>query len=47
LRDAIEEWDRREHQIVPQALQAYAAKFSGAEFSAKMKPILFGPSASG
>jgi glycosyltransferase involved in cell wall biosynthesis len=43
LREAIEQWDRHEHQVVPQALQAYAAKFSGAEFSAKMKPILFGP----
>ena len=45
LRDAIEQWDRCEHQLAPQALQAYAAKFSGAEFSARMKPILFGPSA--
>jgi glycosyltransferase involved in cell wall biosynthesis len=45
LRDAIEQWDRQERQVVPQTLQAYAAKFSGAEFSAKMKPILFGPSA--
>ena len=45
LRDAIEQWDRQERQLVPQTLQAYAAKFSGAEFSAKMKPILFGPSA--
>jgi glycosyltransferase involved in cell wall biosynthesis len=45
LRDAIEQWDRQEHQLVPQALQAYAVKFSRAEFSARMKPILFGPSA--
>jgi len=43
LREAIELWDRREHELMPQALQAYATKFSGAEFSAKMKPILFQP----
>ena len=43
LRQAIELWERREHLLAPQALQAYAAKFSRAEFSRKMKPILFGP----
>ena len=42
LRDAIEQWDRREHELVPQAMQAYAAKFSGSEFAAKMRPFLFG-----
>jgi glycosyltransferase involved in cell wall biosynthesis len=42
LCDAIELWDRREHQVVPQALQAYATKFSAAEFSTQMRPILFG-----
>jgi glycosyltransferase involved in cell wall biosynthesis len=39
---AIELWERREHLLVPQALQAYAAKFSAAEFTRKMQPILFG-----
>jgi glycosyltransferase involved in cell wall biosynthesis len=45
LGDAIEQWDRHERQLEPPALQAYAAKFSRAEFSAKMKPVLLGPSA--
>jgi glycosyltransferase involved in cell wall biosynthesis len=40
---AIELWERREHQLVPAALQAYAAQFSAAEFARKMQPILFGP----
>jgi glycosyltransferase involved in cell wall biosynthesis len=43
LRQAIELWERREHLLAPQALRAYAAKFSRAEFSRKMNPILFGP----
>jgi glycosyltransferase involved in cell wall biosynthesis len=43
LCEAIESWERREHQLVPKALQTYAAKFSGAEFTRKMNPILFGP----
>jgi glycosyltransferase involved in cell wall biosynthesis len=43
LRLAIELWERREHLLAPQALQAYAAKFSRAEFGRKMNPILFGP----
>jgi glycosyltransferase involved in cell wall biosynthesis len=42
LCQAIELWERREHQLIPQALQAYAAKFSSAAFSAKMRPLLFG-----
>jgi hypothetical protein len=40
LRQAIECWDRREHEIKPADLQAYAAKFSEAEFSAKMRNVL-------
>ncbi len=45
LRDAIETWDRREREVIPQALQAYAAKFSESEFAAKMRAILFQESA--
>jgi glycosyltransferase involved in cell wall biosynthesis len=40
LCEALEQWDRREHQLVPQALQAYAAKFSPVEFATKMRPVL-------
>jgi glycosyltransferase involved in cell wall biosynthesis len=47
LCEAIELWERRENQLVPEALQTYAAKFSGAEFSRKMSPILFDPPLSG
>jgi glycosyltransferase involved in cell wall biosynthesis len=47
LCEAIESWERRENQLVPEALQTYAAKFSGAEFSRKMSPILFDPPLSG
>ena len=43
LCDAIELWDHSESQIVPQALQAYAARFSLTEFSTRMQPVLFGP----
>jgi glycosyltransferase involved in cell wall biosynthesis len=43
LRQAIELWERLEHQVAPEALQAYAARFSAAEFTRKMTPILFGP----
>jgi glycosyltransferase involved in cell wall biosynthesis len=43
LREAIELWEHREHQVAPEALQAYAARFSAAEFTRKMTPILFGP----
>jgi glycosyltransferase involved in cell wall biosynthesis len=40
LRQAIESWDRREHEIDPAALQAYAARFSQAEFAARMAQVL-------
>ena len=40
LREAIECWDRREHAVDPVSLQAYAARFSEAEFNAKMRGIL-------
>ena len=43
LSEAVELWERREHQLVREALQAYAARFSAAEFARKMKAILFGP----
>jgi glycosyltransferase involved in cell wall biosynthesis len=41
LRDAVERWDRLEQHLDPRALQAYAARFSEAEFVAKMQPLLF------
>ena len=41
LREAIERWDSLEAQINPPALQAYAARFSEAEFATKMRAILF------
>jgi glycosyltransferase involved in cell wall biosynthesis len=47
LCQAIEQWDHYEHQVVPQALQAYAARFSLAEFSRKMKAILCQPPSPG
>ncbi len=40
LREAIEGWDRREHEIEPTALQACAARFSEAQFDAKMRGVL-------
>jgi len=40
LREAIEDWDRREHEIEPAALQAYAARFSEAQFAARMRGVL-------
>ena len=40
LREAIENWDRREIDVRPQALQAYAARFSGTEFEKKMRAVL-------
>jgi glycosyltransferase involved in cell wall biosynthesis len=43
LGQAIELWDGREAQLVPQALQAYAARFSTDVFAAKMKTILLAP----
>ena len=41
LREAIELWEQREHQVQPQALQAYAARFSETEFARKMRALLF------
>ncbi|MEO7144702.1 MAG: glycosyltransferase [Bryobacteraceae bacterium] len=41
LRDAVEQWDRREHEVDPKALQLYARKFSEAVFASKMSEILF------
>jgi glycosyltransferase involved in cell wall biosynthesis len=43
LREAIEHWDRREHDFQPQALQAHVAKFSEAEFARKMGAVLPAP----
>ena len=40
LRDAIELWDSREAGVDVKALQAWAARFSEAEFAAKVSPIL-------
>jgi glycosyltransferase involved in cell wall biosynthesis len=40
LRDAIAQWDAREQNIDPRALQTWAAKFSEAEFIAKIGPML-------
>jgi glycosyltransferase involved in cell wall biosynthesis len=40
LRQAIECWDRREHEIEPAALQAYSARFSEAGFNTKMRVVL-------
>jgi len=45
LEQAIGEWERCETQLDPRALQAYAARFSEAEFARKMRPILFGSDA--
>jgi glycosyltransferase involved in cell wall biosynthesis len=44
LGEAINQWERRETEIDPAALQAYAAKFSEAEFVRKMQAQLFGGS---
>jgi glycosyltransferase involved in cell wall biosynthesis len=41
LGEAIQRWDARESEIQPDALQAYAARFSEAEFAKKMSAILF------
>jgi glycosyltransferase involved in cell wall biosynthesis len=41
LREAIERWDSLEGQIDSPALQAYAARFSEAEFATKLRAILF------
>jgi glycosyltransferase involved in cell wall biosynthesis len=40
LRDAILQWDVREQQVDPGALQTWAARFSEAEFAAKIRPLL-------
>jgi glycosyltransferase involved in cell wall biosynthesis len=40
LREAIELWDGREHEIEPAALQTYAARFSEAQFEARMRGVL-------
>jgi glycosyltransferase involved in cell wall biosynthesis len=40
LRDAIERWDSLEKTLDPTALQAWAGKFSEAEFATKMRPLL-------
>ena len=45
LREALELWDRLEPDVTPQALQAYAAKFSRNGFLSKMSAILFQASA--
>ena len=41
LAQAIEQWDARERDVDPEALQAYAARFSEAEFARKMSAVLF------
>jgi len=41
LRDAMERWDQRETEVQPQALKAYAQKFSERAFAEKMRAILF------
>ena len=43
LQKALENWDTREREVDPQALQAHAARFSEAEFLRKIAPILFPP----
>lgn len=43
LQKAIEYWDMREKEVDPRTLQAYATKFSEAEFLKKIAPILFSP----
>jgi glycosyltransferase involved in cell wall biosynthesis len=46
LSRAIERWDAREKEIQPAALRAYAARFSEAEFTQKMRAILHSPASS-
>ncbi|HUA20326.1 MAG TPA: glycosyltransferase [Bryobacteraceae bacterium] len=41
LAHAIEQWDLQERDVEPQALRAYAARFSETEFVKKMTPLLF------
>jgi glycosyltransferase involved in cell wall biosynthesis len=45
LSEAIERWDGREQELQPAALQAYATRFSEAEFAKKMSAILLSSSA--
>jgi glycosyltransferase involved in cell wall biosynthesis len=40
LRDAIMQWDSRERNLNAESLQTWAARFSEAEFAAKVSPIL-------
>ena len=40
LQAAIQQWDALEHASMAPALQAYATRFSEAEFASKMRPIL-------
>ncbi len=42
LRAAIEQWDSREKSVDPEALRAWAARFSEAEFAAKVGPLVSG-----
>jgi glycosyltransferase involved in cell wall biosynthesis len=42
LKDAIERWDAYEAEVVPRALQTYAARFSEAEFSKAIGALVFG-----
>jgi len=41
LREALETWEQREHELQPGQLQAHAAKFSETEFQTKMTRLLF------
>jgi glycosyltransferase involved in cell wall biosynthesis len=47
LLEAVERWEQREHQVQPRELQAWAAKFSEAEFTRKMRAVLFPDSSPG
>jgi glycosyltransferase involved in cell wall biosynthesis len=38
---AVEQWDEWESELEPRALQAYAGRFSEAEFARQMKQVLF------
>jgi glycosyltransferase involved in cell wall biosynthesis len=42
LARAIDQWDDREREVDPKAVQAHAARFSEAEFARKMSAVLFG-----
>jgi glycosyltransferase involved in cell wall biosynthesis len=42
LEQAIRAWDAQEKDVDPEALRAWAAQFSEAVFSAKMRSLLFG-----